>query len=170
MIVLALDIGQVRIGVAVSGPEGTLASPRGLIRRRSNAQAFEAIARMVAESGAERVVVGLPISLDGQLHAQARAVQSFGRRLAARLSVPVVYWDERLSTVTAAEALRAAGVSPARMRDRIDAAAAAVILQDYLDHQAREGQASQAPASRGPTDAASQGRPTRGEAEAPRPE
>jgi putative Holliday junction resolvase len=139
MIVLALDVGQVRIGVAASDPEGLLASPRGMIRRRSNAQTFEAIARVVGESGAERVVIGLPISLDGQLHDQARAVQAFGKRLAARLSVPVDYWDERLSTVTAAEALRAAGVAPARMRERIDAAAAAVILQDYLDHQASAG-------------------------------
>jgi putative pre-16S rRNA nuclease len=137
MIVLALDVGQARIGVATSDPEGLLATPRGMIRRHSNAQAVEAIARMVAEAGAERVVVGLPISLDGRLHDQARAVQSFGKRVAARLSVPVVYWDERLSTVTASEALRAAGVSQARMRERIDAAAAAVILQDYLDHQPR---------------------------------
>lgn len=166
MIVLALDIGQVRIGVAVSDPEGLLASPRGMIRRRSNAAATEAIVRMVAEAGAERVVMGLPISLDGQLHAQARAVQAFGRRLAARLNVPLEYWDERLSTVTAAEALRAAGVSPARMRERIDAAAAAVILQDYLDHQARAGQPSPAPAR----DATERGEAAPGEAETPRAE
>lgn len=134
MIVLALDVGQVRIGVAVSDPEGRLATPRGMIRRRSNAETFAAISRMAAEAGAERVVVGLPISLDGHEHAQARAVRTFGRRLAARLSVPVVYWDERLSSVTAAEALRAAGVPASRLRERIDAAAAAVILQDYLDH------------------------------------
>ena len=138
MIVLALDVGEARIGVAVSDPTGLLATPRGTIRRRSNAQAIEAVARMVREAGAERVVVGLPISLDGELHAQARAVQSFGRRLAARLQVPLVYWDERLSTVTAEEALRASGMRPDRIRERIDAAAAAVILQDYLDAQKRQ--------------------------------
>lgn len=135
MVVLALDVGEARIGVAVSDPTELLASPRGVIRRRSVAQAIEAVVRVVAEAGAELVVVGLPISLDGQLHDQARAVQAFGRKLARRLPVPVVYWDERLSTVTATEALRAAGVRPDRIRERVDAAAAAIILQDYLDHR-----------------------------------
>lgn len=134
MVILGLDVGQVRIGVAVSDPTGTLATPRGVIRRRSTAAALDVVVRMVAESDAALVVMGLPISLDGGLHAQARAVQSFGARLSKRLHVPVVYWDERLSTVTAAEALRAAGLRPDRIRERIDAAAAAVILQGYLDH------------------------------------
>jgi putative holliday junction resolvase len=137
MVVLALDVGEARIGVAVSDPTELLASPRGVIRRRSLAQAIEAVSRMVAEAGAELVVVGLPISLDGQMHEQARAVQAFGQKLARRLSVPVVYWDERLSTVTATEALRAAGVRPDRIRERVDAAAAAIILQDYLDQRRR---------------------------------
>ena len=142
MVILALDVGEARIGVAVSDPTGTLATPRGVIRRRSTAAAIEAVTRAVADAGAEEVVVGLPISLDGTLHAQARRVQAFAERLRARLRVPVTYWDERLSTVTAAEALRAAGVRPERIRARIDAAAAAVILQEYLDHrrQADSGQ------------------------------
>lgn len=137
MVVLALDVGEARIGVAVSDPTELLASPRGMIRRRSTAQAIEAVLRMVEEAKAEMVVVGLPISLDGQMRDQARAVQAFGQRLARRLSVPVAYWDERLSTVTAAEALRAAGVRPERIRERIDAAAAAIILQDFLDARRR---------------------------------
>ncbi len=142
MVILALDVGEARIGVAVSDPTGMLATPRGVIRRRSTAAAIEAITRAVADAGAEEVVVGLPISLDGALHAQARRVQAFAERLRAHLRVPVMYWDERLSTVTAAEALRAAGVRPERIRARIDAAAAAVILQEYLDHrrQADSGQ------------------------------
>jgi putative holliday junction resolvase len=139
MVILALDVGDARIGVAVSDPTGTLASPRGVIRRRSTTVAYEAIARAVAETGAEQVVIGLPISLDGTLHAQARAVQAFGERLGRRLHIPVAYWDERLTTVAAAEALRAAGVRPDRIRERIDAAAAAIILQEYLDHQRLSG-------------------------------
>lgn len=136
MVILALDVGEARIGVAVSDPSGTLASPNSTIRRRSNAQALAAIARLVTESGAELVVVGLPISLDGGIHMQARRVQRFGAALRSHLAVPVVYQDERLSTVTAAEALRAAGVRPDHIRERIDAAAAAVILRDYLDQHA----------------------------------
>jgi putative Holliday junction resolvase len=159
MVVLALDVGAARIGVAVSDPTALLASPRGVIRRRSTAQAIEAVLREVAETHAELVVVGLPISLDGQLHDQAHAVQAFGQRLARRLSIPVVYWDERLSTVTAAEALRAAGVRPERIRERLDAAAAAVILQDFLDQRRRAATSAPEAADTwhdGPTEAADQ--------------
>jgi putative Holliday junction resolvase len=141
MVILALDVGEARIGVAVSDPTETLATPRGVIRRRSTATALDAIVQVVSEVGAGEVVVGLPISLDGALHQQARRVQALAERLRARLSVPVTYWDERLSTVSAAEALRAAGVRPAKVRERIDAAAAAVILQECLDHRRQQGPA-----------------------------
>ncbi len=137
MVILALDVGQIRIGVAVSDPTELLASPRGVVRRRSAAQAIAEIERAVRETGAELVVVGLPISLDGQPHSQALTVQAFGRKLASRLRVPIVYQDERLSTVAAAESLRAAGVRPDRIKERIDAAAAAIILQEYLDQRQR---------------------------------
>ncbi len=146
MIILALDIGEKRIGVAVSDELGLLASPRGVIRRASNEQALREIARQVAESGAELVVAGLPVSLDGQLHSQARRVRAFAERLRQRLSVPLVYADEALSTVRAEERLRAAGIRPERIRERIDAAAAAVILEDYLAQQARKAREVELPA------------------------
>jgi putative Holliday junction resolvase len=145
VIVLALDIGAKRIGVAVSDELGLLASPRGVIRRTSNEQALREIVRQVAESEAELVVAGLPVSLDGQLHDQARSVQAFAERLRRRLPVPLVYMDETLSTVRAEEKLRAVGVRPARIRERIDAAAAAVILDDYLAQQARNTDERKAP-------------------------
>jgi putative Holliday junction resolvase len=83
------------------------------------------------------VVVGLPVSLDGQLHAQARSVQSFAEKLRKRLGVPMVYADETLSSVRAEEILRDQGVRPDRRRRQIDSVAAAVILQDYLDQERR---------------------------------
>lgn len=135
MIVLALDVGAKRIGVAVSDEMELLASPRAVIRRQSTDQALSAIARAVSESSAGLVVVGLPISFDGQLHAQARTIQAFAERLRKRLNVPVVYADETLSSVRAEEQLRAAGVRSERIRERLDSAAAAVILQDYLDQR-----------------------------------
>ncbi len=135
VVIVGLDVGQVRIGVAVSDETESLATPRAVIRRKSDASAIDAIARVVHESGASLVVVGLPISFDGKLHAQAQAVQAFAKKLEARLSVPLVYADETLSTVRAEEALRAAGVRPERIRERIDAAAAAIILQEYLDQR-----------------------------------
>jgi putative pre-16S rRNA nuclease len=136
MIYLALDVGEKRIGVAVSDETETLASPRTTIRRQSIASALEAIARLVAESGAEVVVVGLPVSFDGQLYGQARAIQGFAAKLRKRITQPVVFADETLSSVRAEEALRTAGVRPERIRERLDAAAAAIILQDYLDARA----------------------------------
>lgn len=137
MVILALDVGQVRIGVAVSDETERIATPRTVVRRTSNAAAFAAIERLVAENGAGLVVVGLPVSFDSGLHAQARAIQSFAERLRSRLAVPLVYVDETLSSVRAEEALRAAGVRPERIRERLDAAAAALVLQDYLDGRER---------------------------------
>lgn len=135
VVILALDVGAARIGVASSDESELLASPRAVIRRRADAAAIEAIVRMAGEAGAELVVVGLPVSFDGHLHAQAQAVRRFGEKLRARLSpaVPLVYADETLSTVRAEERLRASGLRADKIRERIDAAAAAVILQEYLD-------------------------------------
>ena len=81
------------------------------------------------------MVVGLTVSFDGKLHAQAASIQAFAEKLRRRLRVPLVYADETLSTVRAEEKLRASGVRAARIGERIDAAAAAVILQDYLDER-----------------------------------
>lgn len=133
MVIVALDIGRVRIGVAVCDELERIATPRTTLRRTTTSGAMEAIARVVAETGAELLVVGLPISFDGRLHEQARSVLAFGKKLRGRLAVPLVYADETLSSVRAEEALRAAGMRPERIRERIDAAAAAMILQDYLD-------------------------------------
>lgn len=137
-IILALDVGTKRIGVAVSDELGLLATPRTVIFRRSTQAALEEIARLAHSEEATLVVVGLPISLDGQLHDQAHSVQRFAERLRKMLDVPLVYADEMLSTVRAEERLRAAGVRPNRIRERIDAEAAAVILDEYLDHRRRE--------------------------------
>ncbi len=138
VVIVGLDVGQARIGVAVSDERETLATPREVIRRRSNAAALDAILRIVAAEQAGRVVVGLPISLDGELHGQAQATQAFAEKLRARLeplNIPLVYMDETLSTVRAEELLREAGARLVRIRERIDAVAAAVILQDYLNEQ-----------------------------------
>lgn len=137
MVIVALDVGQARIGVAVSDDTGLIATPLTVIHRRSNAQAIEAVARIVRDEGAGLVVVGLPVSFDGKLYAQAHSVQSFAEKARRALPTPLVYVDETLSTVRAEEMLRASGMKPERIRERIDAAAAAVILQEYLDQRDR---------------------------------
>ena len=135
MTLLALDVGDARIGVATSDETETLATPFTVIKRHSNAEAFAQIERIVADAGVRMVVVGLPVSFDGNLHGQARLVQVFGEKLRQVLGIPVVYADETLSTVRAEEFLRETGVRPRNIREKIDAAAAAVILQDYLDQR-----------------------------------
>jgi putative Holliday junction resolvase len=127
---LCLDVGERRIGVAVSDDEGWLASPLTVVERRGARRDFACIAALVGDQSSERVVVGLPRSLDGAIGPQARRVQRWTSRLQEHLTVPVVFWDERFST---AEAARLLAARPARGRVGIDAAAAAVILQDFLD-------------------------------------
>jgi putative Holliday junction resolvase len=130
--ILGLDWGEKRIGVAFS--EGVLASPHSVIERKTRQADYARIAALVAETGAERVVLGLPQSLNGDqpLGPQARRVLRHYRALVRHLSVPVELADERYSTVDAAEHLAQAG---RRGKTSIDAAAAAVILQAYLDRR-----------------------------------
>ena len=130
---LALDVGSVRIGVAVSDPSGTVVSERGIIRRQPTAQALARIQATIAEEEAVGVIVGLPLSLSGEPSDQTRATQAFAVQIAAQIAVPLVLWDERYTTTEAERILRDRGVRRDRWRDQIDAVAAAVILQDYLD-------------------------------------
>jgi putative Holliday junction resolvase len=139
MRLIGLDVGEVRIGVAVSDPTGTLASAREVLARRPEALALKTIARLVEEEEAEAIIVGLPRSLSGELHSQAALVQAFADQLRNAVSVPVRFWDERLSTVAAEREMRAAGTKRERRKAMIDAVAAAIILQSYLD--ARRAQA-----------------------------
>ena len=144
---MALDVGSVRIGVALSDASGFLASPYTTLRvSRDETQTWEALRRLIDETEAEGLVVGLPISLDGEIHAQGARIQAFVARLKQHIDIPITFWDERLSTVEASR-LRAeyqqearggrsrAGGSARRKRKQheIDALAAAVILQEYLD-------------------------------------
>lgn len=138
MVIIALDIGDARIGVAVSDELELIATPRAMIRRKTTAGALDAIAQEIARAEAQLVVVGLPVSFDGQLHAQARATQAFAEKLRRRLSVPLIFADETLSSVRAEERLRQAGVRPERLRERIDSEAAAIILEDVLEQRRRE--------------------------------
>ena len=127
---LCLDVGERRVGVALSDAEGWLATPLDVIVRRNAVGDFARIADLAQRHEVARVVVGLPRTLAGEIGPQARRVQRWAERLQAHLGVPIVYWDERYSTAEAAR--RLAGTRP-RRRPPLDAAAAAVILQDYLD-------------------------------------
>ncbi|HEV2810736.1 MAG TPA: Holliday junction resolvase RuvX [Acidimicrobiales bacterium] len=139
MRVLALDLGSRRIGVAVSDASGTLASPRLVLQRAGTRHAdHEAVAELVAEVGAERVVVGLPLSLNGRSGPAVRLVLGEVEELQARLPMPVECHDERFTTVSAHNALAAAGLGGPARRKVVDQAAAAILLQSWLDQ--RRGQ------------------------------
>ncbi len=133
MRLIGLDVGEARIGVAVSDPTGTLASARVVLARRPEHAALMALERLVKEEEAAAIIIGLPRSLSGELHGQAALVQEFAERLRKHVSVPVHLWDERLSTVAAEREMRAAGAKREKRRSMIDAVAAAIILQSYLD-------------------------------------
>ena len=136
--ILALDVGEARIGLAVSDETGVLATPTEAIKRtepNSDARAVIAAAERV---GATRIVVGMPVSLNGTHGSQARRVQGFRRILVAATDLPVESWDERFSTVEAERRLRESGVEPSRDRARLDSAAAAIILQSFLDQISRD--------------------------------
>ncbi len=135
MRILGLDIGDKRIGLATTDPLEKLASPLTTVQRISNALAISAILDIVKREEIDFVIAGIPISLDGSLGAQAKDVSNFTHELEAVLPVPVEQWDERYSTVEAERLLREAGYSSRDMKQRVDAVAASVILQSYLDHK-----------------------------------
>ncbi len=134
---LALDVGDRRVGVAISDSTGTLARPLQTLMRGSPEEDVAAVAALVAEHSVDVVVMGQPLSLDGTEGPQARQIARYAEELAARLPVQVVLWDESLSTVTAEEIMRQSRGQKRRRRARssgeLDAIAAAVILQSYLD-------------------------------------
>ena len=130
--VLALDLGEARIGVAISDPDRTVALPAGTIRTAGGIQDLKAVARLVAETKAVEVVVGHPLGLSGDRGAAARKAEEFADGLRMLLAVPVQLHDERLSTVEAERGLRAAGAGARARKRSVDQAAAAVILDSYL--------------------------------------
>jgi putative Holliday junction resolvase len=133
MRILGLDVGDKRIGVAISDPEEILATPLAIIAREDDKKAIADIIELVDQHDVERIVVGLPYSLDGSIGRQADKVMDFAERLSKHTTASIEVWDERLSSVAVERLLREAGSKKARKRAKQDAAAAAFILQGYLD-------------------------------------
>ena len=129
---LGLDIGDRWIGVAMSDPQGILASPHTIISRTDESSGINAILAIIDQNQVEAVVVGLPLSLKGSIGLQAEKVQGFVQKLSAHTKVPIEYRDERLTTVEAQRLMR---MTKKGRKDRDDAVAAALILQEYLDEK-----------------------------------
>ena len=133
---IGLDFGRKRIGVARSDPSGTLASPHTtLVRRLNRRPPFRTLEEIADEMEATTVVMGLPLELDGSENEWCAEVRAAGDKIAARLGRPLVFVDERLTSVQAEDALRDAGLKRSDRADkgRVDAAAATLILQSWLD-------------------------------------
>jgi putative Holliday junction resolvase len=137
---LAVDVGDARIGVASSDPDGLLATPVETVPGRDLPAARRRLAALVSEYEPIEVVAGLPRSLSGGEGPAAAKVRSFAEELARKIKpVPVRLVDERMSTVTAAQDMRASGVNSKKGRSRIDQAAAVVILQNALETERTSG-------------------------------
>ncbi len=130
--VLGLDLGDARIGVAISDPGRRLAVPFGTLRTGAPRD-LSAIAKLVTDNDVALVVVGHPLRLSGEAGTAARHAEEFAEALGSVVAVSVVLHDERLSTVEAERALRDAGAGRRDRRRAIDRSAATVILQSYLD-------------------------------------
>ncbi|MDD2554432.1 MAG: Holliday junction resolvase RuvX [Desulfotomaculaceae bacterium] len=138
MRVLGLDLGDKRIGVALSDPMGWTAQGWAVITSAGGAKSdIRRIKEIVEKHEVERIVVGLPLNMDGSTGPRAEKARGFADRLARVLSLPVELWDERLTTVEAERLLIEADMKRARRRQVIDKMAAVLILQNYLDAAGR---------------------------------
>lgn len=136
---LGLDLGTKTIGMALSDVTRSVATPYRTLQRIQFTHDAEAIAAAIAEYGVGAIVLGLPINLDGSEGPRAQSTRAFARNLASRIAVPIVLWDERLSTQAVERHLIEAGASRKRRAEVIDRMAAAYILQGALDRLKRLG-------------------------------
>ncbi len=133
---LGIDLGDRRVGVALHEEDGVPTRPLETVVLTEPTQAVNAVAVVVKREAAEELVIGLPLNMDGSEGMKARAARRFGELLGRKTKVPVIMWDERLTTVQAQRARIALG---RKGRDGIDAEAAAILLQAYVDAKAGPG-------------------------------
>jgi len=129
--VLGIDPGEARIGIAVSDELNMLAHP--LVTLNAREDPIEKIRAIVAEKGVDRIVIGVPRNMDGSYGPAAEKSRAFADLLTQKLGLPVIKWDERLTTVAAQRALHEAGRNAKQQKSVIDQAAAQIILQGWLD-------------------------------------
>jgi putative Holliday junction resolvase len=133
---MALDLGERRIGIAISDELQIIASSYGVIKRKSRQEDYLRIRQISEEQKVKLLIVGLPITLGGQEGEKAAWVRDYTAELSGHLNIPIEFWDESLTTVEAEESLRLRGIRGQKAKKRIDAVAAAFILQKYLDAHA----------------------------------
>ncbi|MBQ6794900.1 MAG: Holliday junction resolvase RuvX [Clostridia bacterium] len=135
MRIIGLDYGEARIGVAVSDLLGTIANPLDTISEKDREKQLLKVLEVIEREKADKIVVGLPKRMDGTLGHRAEYTKAFAEELSERCSLPLVMWDERLSSSEAHRMLDAGGVSGKKRKTKVDKIAAVLILQTYLDSQ-----------------------------------
>jgi putative Holliday junction resolvase len=133
MRVLSVDYGTARVGLALSDPTGTLAQGFSVLRRTSDEQVIREIVQVIREHAVDQVVVGYPRNMDGTIGPRAQQCAAFAEQLQRSAGVPVTLFDERLTTAFAERTLIEGGLSRRRRRQVVDALAAQLLLQTYLD-------------------------------------
>jgi len=131
--IIGLDVGDKRIGVAISDPLGITAAGLEAIERKNMREDIRAVADMARRHGAVEIVIGLPKNMDGSVGEQALKIQAFARKLTRVTGLPVIYEDERLTTISAIRTLTLQGVKTGDEKDLVDLQSAAIILQKFLD-------------------------------------
>ena len=134
MKIMAIDYGDVRTGVAFSDLTGLIAGHNLTVTAKSRQALIGRLSALVAEEQPGQIVVGLPLNMDGTEGPRAEKTRAFGDALRVALAREIVYWDERGSSVTANRLLSDAGKKRGKQRARVDAVAAGIILQSYLDY------------------------------------
>jgi putative holliday junction resolvase len=139
--ILGIDYGERRVGIAISDPTATIAQPLTvLLRRAGRRPPVQAVADLVAEHGAAHIVIGLPLTLGGDESDWTREIRQFGDKLAERTGTGVSFADERMTSVIAERTVRSLGLKRRQreQKERVDAAAAVIILQSHLDRMKRQ--------------------------------
>ena len=142
-IILGLDIGDSRTGVAISDELGIAAHPLCTIQRKSRKAVLAELQELVTAHKVERIVVGLPLQLNGEEGVQARKVKQFAERLEQQINLPIVFWDESFTTAEASQILRGTKKRRRKRKQVIDQVAAVLILEGYLEelrNSCRKGQ------------------------------
>ena len=136
---VGLDVGERRIGVALSDATGLIASAIGNVVRADNDMEgdLQKTADKIRELGAEAVVIGLPKNMNGTIGPRAESVMAFAEALKEKIDIPMHFWDERLSTVEAHKTMIDAGMSRNKRKNKVDSVAAVLILQGFLDFKGR---------------------------------
>ena len=135
MRILCLDVGEKKIGVAVSDPTGSIAQAVRLLRRSSLADDIRELQTVIETYGISKIVLGLPKNLNGSLGKKAQEVMEFAKAIGPRIPVPITFWDERFSTNEAHRVFDLAQVTQKKRKPYLDMIASQLILQGYLDAQ-----------------------------------